>query len=494
MRLSTTAILVLLGVATWLTAQAPPLDHGTPTCGEEALTATLLWTSVGPYGTASSPRVTDLTGDGVMDVVVGHGVESDFDRSQSRGYVVAIDGRTGRRLWRVDGRGAVFATAALADVSGDGVDDVFISGRDATLLAVDGARGALLWSFETEGEPRATGWHNFYSPALIPDQNQDGTVDLVVANGGDALVPSGDPRRPAGHLAVVSGRDGELLAKMPTPDGRETYMSPVVADIDGRATVVFGTGGETVPGSLWWMPLESLLQQSDDGLRELARGRTAGFIGPASIADFTGDGVDDVVAAAFDGQVVAVDGGTGHRLWSRAFRGHQTYVSPALGYVDQDGVPDVVVVMLRGVWPRYDGARYAVIDGVSGHVIWHRLIGDFAMSGALAVDLTGDGRDEAVFPVRQTDPPATQLFVSEVGRPAEEPRELAFLPGGESPSAPWIGDLDGDGCLDLLVTHSSAIVGYSSTAITARYLLGAAVPEHISWGAYLGTKGDGRLH
>ncbi|MCB0376547.1 MAG: FG-GAP repeat protein, partial [Sinomicrobium sp.] len=52
-------------------------------------------------GTLSSPRVTDLNGDGVRDIILGAGRE-EFQACDSA--VIALDGKTGTMLWHVSAR------------------------------------------------------------------------------------------------------------------------------------------------------------------------------------------------------------------------------------------------------------------------------------------------------------------------------------------------------------------------------------------------------
>ena len=50
-----------------------------------------------------------------------------------------------------------------------------------------------------------------------------------------------------------------MLQWVDVPDGRESYYSPVLyTRRDGTDVVLFGTGGETHPGSLWYIALDDL--------------------------------------------------------------------------------------------------------------------------------------------------------------------------------------------------------------------------------------------
>lgn len=67
------------------------------------------------------------------------------------------------------------------------------------------------------------------------------------------------PERLVGRLLIFSGKTGEVLRWVRTPDERETYFSPVIyTKKDSTELVLFGTGGETHPGGLYVVPLIDL--------------------------------------------------------------------------------------------------------------------------------------------------------------------------------------------------------------------------------------------
>ena len=75
------------------------------------------------------------------------------------------------------------------------------------------------------------------------------------------LFPSepNSPERLVGRLLIFSGKTGEVLRWVRTPDERETYFSPVIyTKKDSTELVLFGTGGETHPGGLYVVPLIDL--------------------------------------------------------------------------------------------------------------------------------------------------------------------------------------------------------------------------------------------
>ena len=59
---------------------------------------------------------------------------------------------------------------------------------------------------------------------------------------------------------IISGSTGKIIAHADTPDGRETYMSPIVykPHAEMETEILFGTGGETFNGGLWPTSIEDI--------------------------------------------------------------------------------------------------------------------------------------------------------------------------------------------------------------------------------------------
>src|SRR3990170_2269786 len=113
-------------------------------------------------GTFSSPRINDLTGDGIGDIIFGAGRE-EFQACDSA--VIALDGRTGKMLWHVSAKDQIFGSATFKDLDGDNVDDVIINGRSAELMAINGKSGEVIWRFDKTTDNQK--WYAFYNAQLI---------------------------------------------------------------------------------------------------------------------------------------------------------------------------------------------------------------------------------------------------------------------------------------------------------------------------------------
>ena len=463
--------------------QVPPL-------GADALVP--CWSVVGEQTSFSSPRLADLTGDGALDVVLGLGHEAG-----GVGYATAVDGRTGEQLWRTEARAQLVASASFADLTGNGLPDVIIGGRQAELMAIDGLSGDILWQFyqgAAPGAASADGWFNFYTAQVTPDLDDDCVQDVLVANGGDPSSRPFEPR-PPGHVMLLSGKSGELISFLQIPDGRETYMSPLLyQDERARTATIFGSGGSTWGGSLWQAPLSAILEADPTAVLELANTPNKGFIAPASLGDFDGDGRLDAVAASSEGVVVAVDL-DGQVLFEALVDDAESHNAPLLAYVDDDEAPEVFVSMSLGAFPGFNGARHLLLDGSTGDVLLDQTFGVFASSGNIAVNLDEDPADEIILAVNLEDESGAlrlQLFVLDEETMMFQEWGSAFESG--SVASPWIGDVEGDGKLDLVVVTSDPASSLQDSDWTLqRFALDVDTPDRITWGAYLGTRHNGQV-
>ena len=197
-------------------------------------------------GSFSSPRVADLNGDHVDDIVLGVGRE-EFIPTDSG--VIALDGRSGKMLWHVFSTDQMFGSAIFQDIDKDNHPDVLISGRSSELILISGFTGKVIWRFDAKNKKyKNKRFFNFYNPQWIPDEDGDGLKDILVSNGGDVKVEAYDPKRDPGYLMIMSAKSGAILYDATMPDRKEIYMSITVSpsfnkkDLD----IIFGNNVLTV--------------------------------------------------------------------------------------------------------------------------------------------------------------------------------------------------------------------------------------------------------
>lgn len=336
------------------------------------------WELLLPFAGQSSPVVTDVNGDGSGDVVLGTGIYRPDGRNCA---LVALDGRSGRRLWQVPLPGDGFATPLPFQVNSDGIPDLIMAGRFPDVLAVDGRRGEVLWQLSRANPGWLPGPMNFNTAVALPDRDGDGHRDLLLVQGG----AHPDTRVIPGRLFVVSGRDGRILHERAGPDGGELYGVPAVVRAGGLLAVT-GSGGERLGGHLMAVEL--------DGLRERWRvpATGKGFVASPLVHSMP-DG-PRVVAVSFGGRVFSVVAATGRVVWSRSYPGYETYASPAWQAESAGG--SLYVALSRGVWPSYDQAMLVRLDAATGAEQARFPAGRFISSSPILADADGDGHPEVV--------------------------------------------------------------------------------------------------
>lgn len=454
------------------------------------------WSTFTPStATLSSPRSADLNADGIMDIVIGAGVDTTFTTNG----ILAFDGATGNSLWTAPSWDEIFTSAIFNDITNDNIPDVFIGGRKSQFFALNGADGSLIWEAFPQGiglNPADSGWYNFYSGQLVPDQNGDFVQDILVANGGDHDAAPWQSR-PPGHLMVLSGIDGSVLARAVVPDSNETYCSPVIADIQGNGTlqIVYGTGGENHPGSMWLADFNMLMNNDLSSSVELVSHPSKGFIAPASLADFNGNGYFDIIVQSYSGEIMRFDGITFQQQWSVVVANSESSAAPVIGnFYGGDMIPDVFAVCNKGVAPSFFDHYQIMIDGVTGNVQWIDSISDLHFASANAFDANNDGRDEVLITVNNI----SNYFQHElllIDFQNDSISSITSSVGGVNlASTPLVKDMDNNGFIDIVYVFRADSLNPSAAngIITNKISTSFGVPNSgIAWGAYMGNQYNG---
>ena len=444
--------------------------------------------------TLSSPRACDLNGDNVMDVVIGGGTDGVF----SNNGIMAFNGVDGSLLWKRPSRNEVFGSAVFEDITNDGTKDVFIAGRSAQLLAIDGVNGQLLWDyFPYPTDPADSGLYNFYNPQFIQDVDGDSYPDILVSNGGDHTAPAWETDRPPGRLMVVSALTGSLLAEALVPDSAETYCSPLVFDVQNNGTkwILFGTGGENLGGHFYMSPLEELINNNTlENSIILAEDNEKGFIAPASVYKAE-NGSYNIYIQSFGGTLYKINGADGSLIWSYTKSGTESSAAPVIGNFTGTPTPDVALSLFKGIAPSYSDFYQVILDGATGEQTYIDSMGAMQYASGNAVDMNNDGRDEVLFSVTYGEDNYFQTRINSYDPVSESLTILDEIRTGVNlGSTPFIGDLEQDGQLDLIyAVKKDSIDPVAWKGINVfRHELNSSMPNAgIAWGTYMGSAFNG---
>lgn len=306
---------------------------------------------------------------------------------------------------------------------------VVIASYFGRLTAVDLHRGSVVWELKRP--------LNVYTPAILGDTDGDGVDDLLVTEGGDQF-KGVDEARPHGSILAVSGQTGRVFAQLELPSGDESYMPPLLVGPPSDRRVVFGSGGETDPGSLYLAPLDSVLSGRWDDVVEVAE--SSGDYGWIGLPTTVGSGTDQkIVAVDLGGMVVQFDL-DGKPTWTTQLASGSdvdrftpaakpaapvsrdsarsptlpsptattesgdpyaadqpvSYVGPVTGDFDCDGDDDVLASRIRGSLSDTLDRTYAVLDASTGKIIDARSTIGGGHAVPLVADFNGDSCDQAV--------------------------------------------------------------------------------------------------
>jgi outer membrane protein assembly factor BamB len=356
---------------------------------EEPQTTQLLFSVTGPDNAECVRAIADVTGDQIDEIVVGFGVSGEEN-------VFCYDGAssgTGTPVWKIETTSGASGGSAwgdqsivpISDPDGNGAQNVLLGtawgGRSAYNL--DGLDGATVWLFDTYLEPDS-GW--VYSLAELNDITGDGVAECAFGAGGD---------------------------------NNSVYL------VDGAST--FNRSQATV---LW----KYVTADAVTSVR--------------AIGDVNSDGLHDVLAAINGSnadELICLDGGSssvnGHRLWRYA-AGDTVYAAGVLTDVTGDGVDEALAVMWAG-----NGSAIRCRDGVDGSHVWQSsTIGSYGMAAEELEDVTGDGLNEVIVASWEN---AVSVLSGADGSEVWK-TNVGTLNGGDVWTAKAIADLDGDGFEDVI--------------------------------------------
>lgn len=332
-------------------------------------------------------RLGDLDKDGTSDFVV---TAPAFAQHAGRAYVYS--GKGARLLFHHTGEpGSRLGNGAgdAGDVNSDGTPDVIVGAPAASkgrALVLSGKDGQVLLTLQGDTVNGQFG----YKVAGLGDLNGDEFGDVAVTTLGGT-----------GKAQVFSGRDGSLLAEL-SGEAEGDKFGSAVAGKAGMLVVGAQDAGEADRGMIYafrWVAgkfepaWQIAAQRSSNDLGQMF----ASFPG-----DLDRDGIDDVFVSDFadkpSGRALVVSGSTGRSLWewqgTELGEGFGTSVSDA-GDVTGDGIGDLIIGSWQHGTAARSGGRATLYSGSDGKVVrtWTcRQAGDtFGFDATGIGDVDGDG-------------------------------------------------------------------------------------------------------
>ncbi len=299
----------------------------------------------------NSPALADMNGDGKDDVVF----------TSEAGQIYVLNGENGRRIdlpkFKREDNYSFLATPVLYDVSGDGTPDILTGGRWNNLMAFDGKTGELLWK---KKEPYSV----LASATILLEKNELPKV----------LVASRSNRIDFANLKTGKTEKRVIY------DDYALFATPMLTP---NKTLVLGTSEPRSEGILQTFQLTKESWEEDENTKDILfnskdKAKTKHTANRISSAGFVAD-----VLGNEEFQIGMVSESGEFSLINEEGNIIQQYRLPAgveapifVGDIDADGKLEIVFACLDGILRCYDTKS-------EGKVFWGQFRGDNKNSGVM---------------------------------------------------------------------------------------------------------------
>lgn len=364
-----------------------------------------IWRFETPLGSVdSSPAIADMNGDGRDDIIL----------TTVSGSVVLVDS-AGREIWGRPLQIAISIPPTVADLVEDERPEILVVNQSGTIFCLAGQSGDTIWKYEL---PSGIEWGT--TAIVAYDLDGDGRTEIITGDTG-------------GHVVCLSAT-GERLWQY--DGGHGQTFSPAVGvlkETDGPSILISGSQ----------LPLVCLDASGTERWRVEGKAKGAAPI----IADITDDGTREILTA-IDNAVAAVDH-SGNFLW-KFETPKEIDSSICVGDANQDGILEIYAIDLSGV---------LMALAPDGTKLWTGNVHERARRSPALADIDGDGEIEVVAAGY-----SGELYVFSAAGELEETIEMPHATN----ASPTIANLSGDGTPHIVYANTSGgIMAYTWPGATA---------------------------
>jgi len=291
--------------------------------------------------------------------------------------------------------------------------DGIIIGTSGHVTRIDG-KGNII--FDTKFGPETSHGNYNYNVSLV-DLDGDG-VDEIICGAYD------------GYIYAMNAKDGTIRWEynLGTKLGMFRFATP--ADLDGD-----GTPEILAPNMDGWLSCLSA-----EGKLHWRFKSEPYRISTASVGDINNDGRLEIVIGTSTHHIIALDA-SGSLLWDRVYKGMDfSRTKPVILDTEGDGAVEIYTMSCR----RFQDQGLISLNGKDGSLRWHAPMMHKAYYSLVGVDLDQNGIKEILVADKRT---AIAAFSSD-GKLIWR----SFLSGRGIWSAPSVGDINGDGSNEIIVT------------------------------------------
>jgi hypothetical protein len=424
---------------------------------------------------AYSVTVGDVNGDGKPDLLVSNlCAVDDFDCSNGGivGVLLGNGDGTFQPVVTYSSGGDSATSLAIGDVNGDGKPDLLVANACAASSCANGSIGVLLGNGDGTFQTAVTFSTGGYNSASLTlgDVNGDGKPDLLVAN--QCATNSGFC---PGTVSVLLGNgNGTFQLPVTYSSGGYDGASVVLGDVngDGKPDLLVVNQCATNSDFFCFGSVGVLLGNGDGTFQtSVAYGSGGQTARSVILGDVNGDGKSDLIvindcATSCENGGLGVLLGNGDGSFQTAIpysSGGQSPRSVVVGDVNLDGAPDLIVANLCALGDgscSNGGVVSVLLNNGSGAFLSttsYASGGPNANSVALG-DVNGDGKLDLLVANNCVDSENCSGVLGMLPGNGDGTFNAAVVygSGGSEAAALTVGDVNGDGVPDLLIAAQCA--------------------------------------